>query len=510
MARIVVIGAGIGGLAAAIRLAAAGHRITVVEQLSRPGGRAGRLQAGAYRFDMGPTLITVPSLLEELCNLAGTRLAEEIELVRLHPAYRILFSDGRSFDYWAESERDEEEVARFDSGAVAAYRRFLLETERIYQRAFVDLARVPFDRLSTFLRVVPELLRLRAHESVYRFSGRFFREPHLRMVFSFHPLFIGGNPLRASAIYSIVPYLERQEGVWFARGGMWSVVELLVRLLQRLGGELTLGTAATALRLDSRGRVRGVELSDGRTLAADAVVANSDVATTVLQLLPAEHRPRLLSAALRRARYAMSCYLLYLGSPRQYSSLAHHTVIMPSDYERQLRELFDGDGTLSELAFYLHVPTRTDPTFAPPGHDSIMVLVPVPHLGRANWWTADGTARFRERVLTTLEELHGLRGISAATLCGEWTPLDFRDQYGSWNGAAFALEPTLFQSAYFRPHNRTPVPGLYFVGAGTHPGAGIPGVLLSAAVTAAALLEDFPVREDDRRILSAVAKGVGQ
>jgi len=507
---VLVIGAGIGGLATAIRLLHHGYRVTVVESLDRLGGRAGVLELGPYRFDTGPTLITLPSLLDELCCLAGTTLDDELRLVRLTPAYRILFSDGACFDYWGEAERDEAEVARFSPDAVLGFRRLLTATQRIYERAFEDLARIPFDRLTTFLRILPELLAVRAHESVYRFVGRFLREPHLRMVFSFHPLFIGGNPLRASAIYSIVPYLERREGVFFAIGGMASVVALLGQLVQRLGGTIRLNAPVERLLTNGHGRVTGVVLADGTQLAADAVVANSDVATTILELLPAAERPRLLAAWLRRARYSMSCYLLYLGIDRQFEQLRHHTIIMPLDYEQQLRELFDGNGTLSELAFYLHAPARTDPTFAPPGHESLYILVPVPHLGKTGPWSEDQQHRFRERVLTTLEYVHGLEGLGPAIrVAREWTPMHFWKVLRSFKGAAFSLEPTLLQSAFFRPHNRAGIPGLYFVGAGTHPGAGIPGVLLSAAVTTRVLCEDIPPSKNVSLMVNVRQRAIG-
>lgn len=502
MTKIIVVGAGFGGLAAAIRLLAAGYDVTVVEALERPGGRAGWLELGPYRFDTGPTLVTLPSLFEELCRLAGTTLQDEVELIPLRPAYRILFSDGKQFDYWGDAERDAEEIARFDPTAVGTYRAFIATTRHIYERAFGDLARRPFDRLPLFLRVLPELIRLRAHESVYQFVSRYFREPHLRMVFSFHPLFIGGNPLRASAIYSIVPYLERLEGVYFARGGMRSLVDLLTRLLTRLGGELLLGTPVEQLRVDPLGRIRGVILANGRELIADAVVVNADIARTVVDLLPPDTTTG-LRRWIRHARYSMSCYLLYAGVARQYSQLAHHTIIMPLDYVQQLRELFDGPGTLSELAFYLHAPAQTDSSFAPPGHESLYILVPVPHLGRPlSNWSNDAREAFRQRVLTTLEYVHGFTNLQESLqVWDEWTPIEFDRIYRSMYGAAFAFEPTLFQSAYFRPHNRSGLPGLYFVGAGTHPGAGIPGVLLSAAVTSSLILSEMPAEVPSKAVI---------
>ncbi|MFN3336691.1 MAG: phytoene desaturase family protein [Thermomicrobium sp.] len=510
MSDVVILGAGFGGLATAIRLLAAGYRVTIVEALDRPGGRAGVLQLGPYRFDTGPTLITLPSLLEELCQFAGTKLEDELELLPLRPYYRILFADGHRFDYWGDSALDELEIAQFDPQAVTGYRQFLRALEPIYARAFGDLARQPFNKALQFLRVVPQLLRLRAHESVYRFVSRYFREPHLRMVFSFHPLFIGGNPLRASAIYSIVPYLERLEGVFAARGGMWSIVTLLEQLVSRLGGTILYGQAAVQLMTDQRNVVRGVILENGQAITGTAVIANSDIATTLHDLLPPSVPiPLSLRRLMTYGRYSMSCYILYLGLKKQYEQLARHTIIMPLDYIQQLRELFGNQSVLSELAFYLHAPARTDPTCAPPGHESLYILVPVPHLRYArDQWHPNQRQQFRDRVLTTLEYVHGLTDLrNAITTWHEWTPLDFEQVYRSRYGSAFSFEPTLFQSAYFRPHNRSGIPGLYFVGAGTHPGAGLPGTLLSAAVTATVFMADHPVSASSK--LFPIGSGTG-
>jgi len=488
---VVVIGAGLGGLACAVRLQAAGLSVALVEARAAPGGRAGVLECDGFRFDTGPTLITAPQLLRELWESAGASFDDELTLIPLQPYYRIVFADGRWFDYWGDTDRDEAEIARFSPSDVSGYRAFLQATERIYRRAFEDLAGQPFDRLGDFLRVVPELLRVRAHESVYRFVSRYFRHPQLRMVFSFHPLFIGGNPLRASAVYTIVPFLERKDGVFFARGGMGRVVSALAGLFRRLGGSLHNEVPVRRIMV-SGGRACGVLLDNGETVPAKAVVSNADVTTTYLRLLPPESGSRWLRWRLRHAAYSMSCHLLYLGVRRQFELLRHHTIFMPHDYHTHLDELFNGGGPLSELAHYLHVPSRTDTSFAPPGADSVYVLTPVPHLGLSAAWSPDERERFRMRVLTTLSHLRGLAGIETdATVFEEWTPEEFAVRLGSYLGAAFSLEPVLSQSAYFRPHNRTEVPGLYLVGAGTHPGAGIPGVLLSARITSRLVLTEI-------------------
>jgi phytoene desaturase len=488
--RVIVIGAGFGGLAAALRLQTAGFTVTVVEARTQPGGRAGQFKSQGFTFDMGPTLITAPQLLEELWQLAGRNLSDDLDLVELSPFYRILFPDGRAFDSWGKTDQDEAEIARFEPRDVAGYRAFLAETQQIYERAFVDLAREPFLSAGSMLRVTPELLRVGAHRSVYAFAARYFQDPALRMVFSFHPLFIGGNPFRASAIYSIVPYLERLGGVHFARGGMYQVVEGLVKLFLAAGGDIRYGTPVEQILVQNR-QVRGVRLQDQTEISAPTVIANSDIAQTYLHLVPPEYLPRLATLRLKRSRYSMSCFLLYLGLNRQYPQLRHHTILMPEQYHKHISSLFDGHGLPTDLALYLHTPTRTDPTLAPPGGESLYVLAPVPHLGHGVDWQREAPA-FRQRIIQVLEEEIGLTGLSQSIVVErQFTPLDFASDLRSHLGAAFSIEPTLTQSAYFRPHNRSAfLGGLYAVGAGTHPGAGIPGVLLSADVTSRLVLRD--------------------
>ncbi len=486
--RAIVIGAGFGGLASAVRLQAAGFQTTLIEARDKVGGRAYQLKDGGYTFDMGPSLITAPHLLENLWKVAGSNLWDDAPLVPLSPYYRVAFHDGRSFDYGADN--DEEEVAKFNPSDVEGLRTFLAHTERIYKRAFEDLADQAFDQFSRFAAIVPELLALRAERSVYDMVRSYISDPSLQMVFSFHPLFIGGNPLRASSIYSIVPYLERQGGVHFVMGGMYTLVERMQKLFEGLGGQVVTGTPVSEILVD-RHRAIGVRTEGGDVFQANVVVANSDVARTYHELLPPQARPRIQSKMLERYRYSMSCFLLYLGLDRQYDQLLHHTIYMPEKYEQLLTEIFDGHGLPNELALYLHAPTKTDPTMAPHGGESLYILAPVPHLGHGiNWHVeADG---FRDRIIRYLEDNAGLEGLEASIQVEHrFTPLDFRDELRSWLGSAFSIEPTLTQSAYFRPHNRSnAVKGLYFVGAGTHPGAGLPGVLLSAQITSRLVIED--------------------
>ncbi len=485
---VLVIGAGLGGLAAAMRLQAAGYRTLVIEARERPGGRAYRLEDGGHVWDMGPTLVTLPSLFRELWGAAGADFDEDVELLPLRPYYRVVFADSSSVEYGGGDDADA--VAALAPEDAPAVSRFLRRTARIYDRAFGELARQPFLSIADFLRVVPELVRLGAHRSVYSLTRRHFTDERVRALFSFHPLFIGGNPLRASSVYSIVPHLERTEGVWYARGGTYAIVEAMVRRFRTLGGELLTGVPVDRILVE-QGRAAGALLATGEEVRSRAVVSNADAPMTYLRLLGKEHRPKFWGWRLPRMRYSMSCYLLYLGLDRTFPELAHHTIVMPPDYRSTLRHVFDGRGLPPQLAFYVHTPSRTDPSVAPPGRETMYVLVPVPHEGRGIDWERDEPA-FRERVLRELERAPGFAGLRASiAVLHAFTPRDFAERLRSFRGAAFSIEPTLFQSAAFRPRNRTEVPGLYLVGAGTHPGAGMPGVLLSAAITARLVGEEL-------------------
>jgi phytoene desaturase len=482
MTRLVVIGGGFGGLAAAVRLQARGFDVTLLEKRARPGGRAYQLREGGYTFDCGPSIITATDLVDDLFRATGRRTEEYVTLVPLEPYYRIYFGDGRLFDYSGRSEVVARELAKFEPDAPEAYRRFMEETGRIYRRAFADLAHQPFLRWGDFVKVLPELARLRADRSVYGFVGKYFRDPSLRMVFSFHPLFIGGNPFRASSIYSIVPYLERQGGVHFAMGGMYSLVEALARRFRELGGRLECDAEVVEIEVE-RGRAVAVVARDGRRWATDAVVSNADVAWTYGRLIAPRHRRRFTDRRIHRLKYSMSCFLLYLGLDRQYDKLLHHTIIMAERYRGLIADIFDRKVLADDFSLYLHAPSKTDPSLAPPGGESLYVLAPVPHLGARIDWTRDAKP-FRDRILRFLEVDFGLAGLrDSIRIERSFTPLDFKTELNAHLGSAFSIEPLLLQSAYFRPHNRSEdVDRLYFVGAGTHPGAGLPGTLLSAEI----------------------------
>jgi phytoene desaturase len=481
--RIVVIGSGFGGLAAAIRLQQQGHDVTIVEKLDRPGGRAYVHAQDGFVFDGGPTIITAPWLIEDLFSRSGVRTRDYVQLVPIDPFYNIRFGDGSVFRYSGDREQMIEQVRRFAPGDVAGYLRFAEATEAIFE-AGMALIDTPFDRFSAMLRVVPDLARLRAHRSVASFVNSFISDPRLRQVFSFHPLLVGGNPFRSTSIYALIHTLEQRWGVWFAMGGTGALVAALVRLFVEQGGVVRLNSEVARIELDAARRATGVRLSDGTHLAADAVVSNGDVARTYMDLVPASARRRNTDRRLERRRYSMSLVVIYFGTDRKYDDVAHHEILMGPRYEGLLENIFT-DKTLSDdFSLYLHRPTATDPSLAPPGCDSFYVLSPVPHLGGETDWRA-AARPYRDRIMAHLEA-HHLPELSRHLVTERMIdPRHFRDTLNSHLGSAFSFEPILTQSAWFRPHNRSEdVANLYFVGAGTHPGAGIPGVLSSGKIVA--------------------------
>lgn len=477
----VVIGSGFGGLAAAVRLGARGYRVTVLEKLDAPGGRAYVYRQDGYSFDAGPTVITAPFLLEELWALAGRRLADDVELRPVSPFYRIRFDDGTLFDYSGDAAAMRAEVGRLAPRDVAGYERFLQASEAIYRVGFEQLGDVPFDRWTDMARVLPALLKLEGWRTVYALACKHVADPKLRVVLTFQSLLVGGNPFATTSVYCLIAFLERRFGVHFAMGGTGSLVRGLVGLIERQGGAVLCGQAVEEISV-AQGRASGVRLATGETIAADVVVSNADSATTYRRLLAPEHRKRWTDARIERARYSMSLFVWYFGVQGQYPDVAHHTIALGPRYRELLGDIFDRKLLASDFSLYLHRPTATDPSLAPPGCDTFYVLSPVPHLQSGTDWEREAEP-YRLAIERRLEAtlLPGLsRRIVTSRLL---TPQDFQDRLSSFRGAAFGLEPVLTQSAWFRPHNRSEeVDRLYLVGAGTHPGAGLPGVLSSARV----------------------------
>jgi phytoene desaturase len=484
------VGAGLGGLAAAIRLRARGFHVTVLEGRERPGGRAYQLRKSGYTFDMGPTLITAPFLIDRLFTLAGRSMSERLSLVPLDPFYRVYFHDGSFLDYTGNAQQMKGRMAERDPEDARRYDDFFRAIKPIYKAVMAEgLGATPFLTWGSMLRFAPRALRLGALAPVYSFAARYFRHEFHRFLFSFHPLFIGGSPFRVPSIYIMIPYLEREGGVWFAKGGMYSVVEALAALFREMGGEIETGAKVEEILIE-RGRAWGVRANGGMR-EADVVVSNADVPTTYGRLIDRRWRRKWTDRALRRLRLTMSCFLLYLGVRRKLPKLAHHTLVLGRSYRSLVSDIMDRKVLTRDFSLYLHAPARTDPTLAPPGRESLYVLVPVPNLEGAIEWGVEAD-RFQERILERLADFFGLPGFrDDIEVLERFTPLDFETQLLSRAGNAFGIEPRLSQSAYFRPHNRSEdVERLYFVGAGTHPGGGIPGVLLSAEATERCILED--------------------
>lgn len=477
----VVVGSGFGGLAAAIRLGARGYRVTVLERLEQLGGRASVLRQDGFTFDAGPTIITAPFLLEELWQLAGRRLADDVELRSLTPFYRVRFDDGATFDCTSDPAAMRAEVARFAPADVEGYEAFMRASESIYRVGFEQLGHVDFGSWKTMARIVPEMMRLRGYRSVWGLVSSFVRDPRLRVVLSFHPLLIGGNPFSATSIYAMIAFLEREYGVHFAVGGTGRLVEGMARLIRGQGGTLRCNSEVAEIEV-SGGRACGVRLASGERVAADIVVSNACSAWTYRHLLPGAARHRWTDRRIERSRYSMSLFVWYFGTKRRYESVSHHTILLGPRYRELLVDIFKRKVLAEDFSLYLHRPTASDPSLAPPGCDAFYVLSPVPHLDAGIDWSQTAE-RYRSAIARHLSKtlLPGLEDeIVTQRLM---TPQDFQDRLLSFRGAAFGLEPVLTQSAWFRPHNRSEeVENLYLVGAGTHPGAGLPGVLSSARV----------------------------
>ncbi len=477
----VVIGSGFGGLAAAVRLGARGYRVQVLERLEQPGGRASVFRQDGFVFDAGPTIITLPSLFEELWALCGRKLADDVDLRPLDPFYTLVFPDGSSFACSGDDDAMREQVRRINPGDLAGYERFLDVSREIYGFAFERMGTIPFHKIGTMVGAIPGFVRHRADRSVHALVKRYLRDPRLRIAFSFHPLFIGGNPFRVTSMYALVSYLERRYGVHFAMGGTGKVVEGLVGLIRGQGS--TVRCHAEVARIDvTDGRAAGVTLASGERIAADVVVSNADSAWTYAKLLPPGASKRWTPEKIARADFSMSLFVWYFGTNRRFEDVGHHTILLGPRYRELLHDIFDRKVLADDFSLYIHRPTATDTSMAPPGCDTFYALSPVPHLQSGVDWTTMAEP-YRRKIETALSA-RLMPGLSEAVVSSKViTPLDFRDRLSSVHGAAFGLEPTLLQSAWFRPHNVSEdVQGLYLVGAGTHPGAGVPGVLCSARI----------------------------
>lgn len=477
----VVVGAGYGGIAAALRLRAKGYRVTLIDRGRQLGGRARVFERDGFHHDAGPTVITAPFLFEELFELFGERLADHVELVPLKPWYRFRFADGDHFDYGGTLDETLAEIGRISPEDKAGYLRLLAHSKRIFDIGFTQLSAKPFDKLATMLRLIPSLVRLRCDRTVWGLVKAFLKNDKLRQAFSIQPLLVGGNPFDTTSIYGLIHYLERAHGVFFAMGGTGAITRALGVLMERHGIAVRLETTVQRIRVEN-GTATAVELAGGGVIPADLVVSNADAAHLYSSMIPKSKQAWSSRLKLAAASYSMGLYVLYFGTRRSYPDVAHHTIWLGERYRELLDEIFNKRMLSEDFSLYLHRPTATDPSFAPEGCESFYVLCPVPNLQADIDWNVEGPL-LRNRIVAALGRtiLPGL----ADTITAEFsmTPADFREDYLSVHGAGFSVAPLFRQSAWFRFHNRAEgIRNLYLVGAGTHPGAGLPGVLCSAKV----------------------------
>ena len=493
--RAVVIGAGLGGLASAMRLGAKGYEVTVIDRLDLPGGRGSSITRGGHRFDLGPTIVTVPQGLRELFAATGRDFDAEVDLRPMDPFYEIRWQDGSTFAARPDPAAMRAEVARLSPGDLPGWERFLKDSEARYRFGFEDLGRRPMHRFADLVKVLPTFAAMRADRSVHAHAAARVRDPRLRFALSFHPLFIGGDPFRVTSMYILVSHLESAFGVHYAMGGVQAIARAMARVVEDQGGRLMMGAEADEV-LVRGGRAAGVRLTDGQEIAADVVVSNADAGHTYDRLLRNHPRRRWTSARLKRTRWSMGLFVWYFGTKGtrgMWPDVGHHTILVGPRYREHIRDIFIRGRLADDMSLYVHRPSVTDPTVAPEGGDTFYALSPVPHLGHDNGvdWTAEAD-RYREKMAAMLDDrlIPGFRHHVTESLT--FTPETFRDRYLSPHGAGFSIEPRILQSAWFRPHNLSEeLPGLYLAGAGTHPGAGVPGVIGTAEVLAQ-LVPDAP------------------
>ncbi len=481
--KVIVIGSGFGGLATAVRLAANGFDVEIFEKRDKLGGRAYVYEINGFKFDGGPTVITAPFMFDEIFEMAGRRREDYFKMVPVDPFYRIFDHEGKCFDYNNDPQFILSQIDLWNPEDKENYQRFIQTTKAIFQKGFVELADKPFLKVTDMLKIAPDLIRLQSYKTVYQYVSQFVKNDFLRQVFSFHPLLVGGNPFDTTSIYTLIHYLERQWGVHYAIGGTGAIVDALGRLFVELGGKVHLNADVAEITVQNR-KVNGIRLRDGDFYPADIIVSNADVASTYRYMIPETYRRKYTNRRIESMRYSMSLFVIYFGTKRRYldSRLAHHNIILSSRYKPLLDDIFRKKILADDFSLYLHMPTLTDPSMAPEGMEAFYVLSPVPHLGSGIDWTKQARP-YRDRIMEFLEKNY-LPDLRANIVAEHYIdPLHFRDTLNSYLGSAFSVEPILTQSAWFRPHNRSEeFDNLYFVGAGTHPGAGLPGVLSSAKI----------------------------
>jgi phytoene desaturase len=477
----VVIGAGFGGIAAALRLRAKGYEVSIIDKSPMLGGRAQVFKRNGYLHDAGPTVITAPFLFEELFALFDEKLADHITLVPLKPWYRFYFADKTTFDYGGTLAETLTEIGKISPKDQAGYEKLVAHSKRIFDIAFTQLSAVPFHRFSTMIGLIPKLVVLKSYQTVWQMVCRYLTHPKLRQAFSIQPLLVGGNPFDTTSIYGLIHYLERTYGVYFAMGGTGAIVEALAALMHRQGIKIELNATVSKIMI-ADGEAKSLLLADGRLIHADIIVSNADPAHLYENMLDKEQVDTPNKLKLKLAHYSMGLFVLYFGTTKTYPQVAHHTIWLGERYEQLLNDIFHRQKLSKDFSLYIHRPTATDKTFAPEGCDSFYVLCPVPNLKADLDWAVEGP-KLKAGIISALDNTI-LPGLGQCIVEDFYmTPQDFKSDYLSAHGAGFSIAPLFRQSAWFRFHNKSnKIKNLYLVGAGTHPGAGLPGVLCSAKV----------------------------
>jgi len=491
MSRACVIGSGFGGLALAIRLQSSGVETVLVEARDKPGGRAYHWQRDGFTFDAGPTVITDPACLRELWEMSGREMSDDIELMPVTPFYRLNWPDGTNFDYSNDIAALRAEIAKLSPGDIEGFEDFQTYAAAVWQEGYVKLGHVPFLDFSSMIRAAPALARHQAWRSVYSMVSHFMKDEKLREAFSFHTLLIGGNPMNTSAIYALIHKLEQDGGVWWAKGGTNRLVAAMVTHFERLGGTVRLHDPVVQIHILGD-RASEVETASGWRERFDAVASNADIMHTYRDLLSETPRGPQAARKLARKRFSPSLFVVHFGLEGTWPGIPHHMILFGPRYKGLLEDIYEHGVLPADFSIYLHHPTVTDPSVAPPGQSAFYALVPVANMGKLpiDWETVGPV--LEKRILDEvgrrlIPDIH-----DRIVTRFHYAPRDFALDLNAWQGSAFSLEPILTQSAWFRGHNRDQrLRNVYLVGAGTHPGAGIPGVVGSAKATAKLMLEDL-------------------
>jgi phytoene desaturase len=480
--KIIVIGSGFGGIAAALRMRAKGYKVTLLEKHPDLGGRARVFKKDGFTYDGGPTVITAPYLFDELFTLFNKKISDYAKIVPLQLWYRFVFEDKTSFDYSGNEISMEKEIQKFSNTDILGYKKLVNFTQKIFDKGFTELSTKPFNNIKFMLKQIPALLKLKSYQSVYKLVSSYISNEKLRRVFSMHPLLVGGNPFTTTSIYTLILYLEKKWGIHYSMGGTGSVVNALEKLMEEEGIEIIKNAEVTEM-ISSDNKIEGVQINNKDNLYGNYVICNSDPPNVYKNLIKSKKKYGFLfNQKVKRMNYSMGLFVYYFGSKKKFKEVAHHTIYFGKSYEKHLSKIFDQKILSDDISYYLHRPTATDSSMAPKDQDAFYVLVPVPNNLSGINWSNEGD-KFKELVLTKMDQTV-LPGIKNSVVSDFYlTPDYFEKELSTLHGSGFSIQPKFTQSAYFRFHNKSEIfDNLYFVGAGTHPGAGMPGVLSSAKV----------------------------